>query len=254
MITHVTCSVHGFIPISLCYAVKTPQRTGGYRYYCKECHQTFSRLEHLLKKISVLNRYGARCRICDTTDVEFLCLDHIDNNGAAFRKLHKGNIYRLLEHQEFPGLQVLCGNCNAIKQTDVAASRALDNAKATQTREYRLRVKQETLAQYGGTCACCGESTIGKLTIDHPNGDGSKERRQLGLSGGFWFYKHLRDAGYPSGYRVLCFNCNVALGHYGYCPHHGRPPRIEQMLASANPKQFALAFLRTHVTPSLSRI
>jgi hypothetical protein len=25
--------------------------------------------------------------------------------------------------------------------------------------------------------------------------------------------------GFPDGYRVLCHNCNMALGQYGYCPH-----------------------------------
>jgi hypothetical protein len=30
-------------------------------------------------------------------------------------------------------------------------------------------------------------------------------------------------------YRVLCHNCNMALGFYGYCPHH--PERSEQAVA-----------------------
>lgn len=28
-----------------------------------------------------------------------------------------------------------------------------------------------------------------------------------------------RRNGYPKGFRVLCHNCNMAIGFYGYCPH-----------------------------------
>lgn len=30
-----------------------------------------------------------------------------------------------------------------------------------------------------------------------------------------WLSKH----GLPTGFRVLCHNCNSAHGYYGYCPH-----------------------------------
>mgnify|MGYP001568273127 CR=1 FL=1 len=33
------------------------------------------------------------------------------------------------------------------------------------------------------------------------------------------FYRWLKQQGYPPGIRVLCFNCNCALGLFGYCPH-----------------------------------
>lgn len=32
-------------------------------------------------------------------------------------------------------------------------------------------------------------------------------------------YRWLRNHGYPLGFRVLCMNCNFALGKFGYCPH-----------------------------------
>jgi hypothetical protein len=49
-------------------------------------------------------------------------------------------------------------------------------------------------------------------------GGGTKQRRRLQL-GGRAFYRWLKNNGYPSGYRVLCMNCNSALGLRGYCPH-----------------------------------
>jgi hypothetical protein len=34
------------------------------------------------------------------------------------------------------------------------------------------------------------------------------------------YYRRLLEAPDPlPGYRVLCQNCNAALGLYGYCPH-----------------------------------
>lgn len=76
-----------------------------------------------------------------------------------------------------------------------------------QMRAYRLKLKQEMVSAYGSVCACCGESRVEFLSIDHINGGGSK------------FHGWLRRQGYPKDqFRILCYNCNMALGHLGYCP------------------------------------
>jgi len=72
-------------------------------------------------------------------------------------------------------------------------------------------------------CACCGESHIEFLTLDHINGGGSKQKRDLGISGSNTqkFYKWLINNNFPNDphLQVLCFNCNITKGIYGYCPH-----------------------------------
>lgn len=80
-------------------------------------------------------------------------------------------------------------------------------------------LKVEVMAAYGGKCACCGESTLEFLTIDHTNGDGCEHRRSVGK--GKNIYRDIKRQGFPQDgrYQVLCFNCNIALGFYGYCPH-----------------------------------
>jgi hypothetical protein len=80
-------------------------------------------------------------------------------------------------------------------------------------------LRQETIEEYGGYCACCGESQIEFLCLDHINGDGAHERR--GPSGsGRSLYRKLKKQGFPKGrYQVLCHNCNMAIGLYGVCPH-----------------------------------
>lgn len=65
----------------------------------------------------------------------------------------------------------------------------------------------------------CGETHLEFLSIDHIGGGGNLHRRQINVAGGVHIYRWLKKRGFPSGFRVLCFNCNLALGHSGYCPH-----------------------------------
>lgn len=83
----------------------------------------------------------------------------------------------------------------------------------------RRRFRTEVMAHYGGKCACCGETAIEFLTIDHIAGNGNRHRKEIGRQGGWRFYQWLQENGYPAGFRVLCFNCNCSIGHWGYCPH-----------------------------------
>ena len=89
--------------------------------------------------------------------------------------------------------------------------------------EHRIAEKTQALEAYGGaTCSCCGELHVEFLTLDHINGGGRKHRQEIRRQG-FHFYSWLRLHGYPSGFRVLCMNCNLSLGLYKYCPHGVTP-------------------------------
>ena len=86
-------------------------------------------------------------------------------------------------------------------------------------RRERHLLKIAVFEAYGGTfCACCGVKHIEFLTLDHINGDGATQRRNLKKLGSVFYY-WLKRQGYPPGFRVLCFNCNCALGFFGHCPH-----------------------------------
>lgn len=62
---------------------------------------------------------------------------------------------------------------------------------------------------------------LSMLTIDHINGGGNKHRESiLNSRGGTSFYRWLKKTGYPSGYQVLCWNCNLSK-RYGPCEHLG---------------------------------
>jgi hypothetical protein len=86
-------------------------------------------------------------------------------------------------------------------------------------KKYNLSVKLAVFQHYGGACACCSESSIEFLCIDHINGNGNKHRRQIGSDGGSSFYLWLKRNGFPEGFQVLCHNCNMAKSCYGACPH-----------------------------------
>ena len=81
---------------------------------------------------------------------------------------------------------------------------------------YRKRLRELVLAKYGGICQCCGETHYEFLCIDHVNGGGGAERKTLS---GMCLYVKLKNNPISSDYRVLCHNCNMSFGLYGYCPH-----------------------------------
>lgn len=83
-------------------------------------------------------------------------------------------------------------------------------------KQWNTRYRMEALTAYGLSCACCRESTVEFLEIDHINGNGSAHRRQLKTQS---IYRWLKRNGYPEGFQTLCSNCNRARWRYGCCPH-----------------------------------
>lgn len=73
-------------------------------------------------KIEVIEYYGGKCSCCGEDRIEFLCLDHVNNDGHMHKQNgHRFGGYNLYAklirenfHTEFE-LQVLCHNCNAAK-------------------------------------------------------------------------------------------------------------------------------------------
>lgn len=116
------------------------------------------------------------------------------------------------------GLQSHCKECQKaarkrIHRENKAAGRLTSNQR------YYRRLKIEALEAYGGAaCVCCAETHLEFLGLDHVDGGGNKDRQESG--GGQHFYRRLKNEGWPSGFRVLCHNCNQSIGAYGYCPHH----------------------------------
>lgn len=82
-------------------------------------------------------------------------------------------------------------------------------------REAAARLKLEVFKHYCDgediKCAACGFSDIRALDLDHINNDGADHRRDhLGrrTACGGSTYSWLKRNNYPSGFQVLCRNCN----------------------------------------------
>jgi len=123
-----------------------------------------------------------------------------------------------------------CYNCGKSKDEVEFYKRTrsidgLDNS-CKECSKARVKANQQKtrrfcLEHYGGQCACCGENSYEFLCIDHINGGGHQHRKKVGH--GYSFLLWLKKNNMPEGYRILCHNCNMATGLYGYCPHGNLP-------------------------------
>lgn len=72
-------------------------------------------------KTAVIEAYGGECVCCHENILEFLTIDHINNDGAEERRQNGkktgGKLYRWLIANNFPKdkYQILCYNCNCAK-------------------------------------------------------------------------------------------------------------------------------------------
>jgi len=99
------------------------------------------------------------------------------------------------------------------------ADRRIGNRLGETTASYARRQRDDAYAAYGGPiCACCGETEVMFLTLDHIENNGKEMRKQHGL--GSAFYAWLKRNSWPAGFQVLCMNCNFGKArNKGVCPH-----------------------------------
>lgn len=97
----------------------------------------------------------------------------------------------------------------------------LRQAEAGRARRSQEALKAQVFAAYGGyLCSCCGVTERHFLSIDHVANNGAEQKRNRDYTSGTGFYQWLRKNGFPSGYQVLCLNCNIGKHRNGgVCPH-----------------------------------
>jgi hypothetical protein len=82
----------------------------------KEKEPFRKRARRIALKIRAFQAYGGCCQECGIDKLEFLTIDHINNDGAEHRREIGPDIYPWLENNNFPeGFQILCFNCNYMK-------------------------------------------------------------------------------------------------------------------------------------------
>ncbi len=127
-----------------------------------------------------------------------------------------------------------------------AIERKRENPERTSEhgRTRRMKLKMAAFVAYSingiPECACCKNKILIHLTIDHINENGAEHRREInkgrkssnhGYSGGCRTYIWLKQNGYPSGFQVLCFNCNFAKHNLGSCPCQNISDRSVKIMA-----------------------
>lgn len=91
----------------------------------KSKYKPAAKIKRNLIKLDVIRYYSngtMSCKKCGYSDVRALCVDHVNSDGRHRQKDHSSGhmFHRSLIKQNFPeGLQILCANCNLIKQHDL---------------------------------------------------------------------------------------------------------------------------------------
>lgn len=106
------------------------------KYVCKSCEKLRAKNKYIEQKelireqqrvydlsikMKVIEGYGGKCSCCGESTLEFLTIDHINNDGAEDRRKNGkktgGKLYRWLIQNGYPkdNYQLLCYNCNCAK-------------------------------------------------------------------------------------------------------------------------------------------
>ncbi len=103
--------------------------------YCKKCSDAkrkqrsqgdrseYRRIYYRKRKREAMDQYGGACQCCGEHRLEFLTLDHLQQDGAEQRRKMSQTgtatgygFYIWLKKNGWPsGLQVLCANCNTAR-------------------------------------------------------------------------------------------------------------------------------------------
>ena len=200
----------------------------------KEKLAKFHYLRRMGYKLEAFEAYGGiRCVCCKEEHPDFLVLDHVDGGGTAHRENRAGaEFYRHLKNLGYPQeprLQVMCFNCNAAKEYARGCPHEGRPWVLTLWQHQTRQLKQQIMSVYGTECACCNETQLEFLSIDHINNDGAAHRREINgdkpRASGTKLYKWLKQNGFPQdlGLQTLCHNCNSGKTRQkGVCPHHAR--------------------------------
>lgn len=116
------------------------------------------------------------------------------------------------------GRRSFCKPCWADKSMEYKqATPGSFERQAAASKRQREDAKRQVFEYYGNVCACCGESCLLFLTVEHIDGGGRKHRKTMGAQ---TIYVWLVNSGFPGGFEILCYNCNCGKRvNGGVCPH-----------------------------------
>lgn len=185
---------------------------------CRACRQTLP-LE-LFPRRTDTGGYRNQCRACRNKTVPYARCTQCNVYTHAY-----GDSTRCHKCRSADKTTKLCAHCGTpfvgtVQLRKYCSKNCQDNARTKLLKDTRRKIRDDILRAYGGDrpqCVCCGEGTYYFLAIDHIDGGGHKQRKELGSGG---FYTWIRKNNYPPGLRILCHNCNYGRQlNGGICPH-----------------------------------
>lgn len=95
-------------------------KNGRIQRQCYPCKLQAASQRNQERKQKVMDHYGGCCSCCGEKILDFLAIDHINNDGASHRKKEKlstgwHTYYWIIKNNYPEGFQVLCHNCNWAK-------------------------------------------------------------------------------------------------------------------------------------------
>lgn len=130
------------------------------------------------------------------------------------RACDKGHTIRIVKSKH-------CAICRDDKRKVRRKKPDYRNVENTRNKARRVQLRNQLIEMYGGQCACPGGCNVVQkefLSIDHIGGGGKDHRASV--SGGLSYYLSIIRHPVPNTkFRLLCHNCNQAIGLYGTCPH-----------------------------------
>jgi len=84
---------------------------------CKIISNNRGKEQRQYQKRLVINYYGNKCFCCGEENIQFLTIDHINNDGCKQNKNERIGLYRWIIKNNFPKniFQVACYNCNCAR-------------------------------------------------------------------------------------------------------------------------------------------
>jgi hypothetical protein len=180
---------------------------------------------HFAKKFEIISHYTNEqftCQNCGIDGICFLTVDHIEGRKKMGHDRYTGTseLYRYILKNQFPSnFQILCFNCN-MKKEIIREKELSQNLKNIKRRYLRRKLKVEVFSEIcksNPRCQCCGYDDLDGLSVDHIEG-----RKKMGHDRRFRagdLYAWIKRNNYPSGFQILCINCNSVKWQLGECPH-----------------------------------
>lgn len=218
---------------------------------------------HLIRN-QVINLLGNRCVSCGCSELQSLCIDHINDDGSEERKkgISSITLFRNILKNGIGGrYQCLCFNCNLRKEILKDRNHPLLNLtkkcptclnvldlssfkvheRETDGRYYECRLchkfrnlvlKHEALESLGTSRCSCGIDDLLVLSVDHINEDGNNYRSD-GL--GTQLYRAILNRKIDiSNLQVKCMNCNIKK-HYKHKNYYHTVPNEAPIIEKCNP-------------------